>query len=124
MPRESLTDRVERLESAVEGLQTLPAAVAALGERVGSLEAEISQLRTEMRAEFATRAETHERFAAARDDLLVGLADVGRQIQEAAEESKRHSRTLFEEALSRIAILAEHVQESSERKPRPPRRKR
>ena len=44
-----------------------------------------------------------EGFAAARDDMLVGLADVkselGRQIQ-AVAEGKRHSQGLIEEVLS------------------------
>jgi hypothetical protein len=46
-----------------------------------------------------------------RDDMLVGLANVtselGRQIRETADESRRHARVLFEEYLSRIAALGE-----------------
>ena len=101
-----------------------------------------------MRTEFATvrgemdtglasvkaelRREMHEGFAAARDDMLVGLANVtselGRQIQdtarETAEEGKRHSRMLFEEALGRIATLNEHREGMSGRKAPASRRKR
>ena len=173
MVDELLSDRVERLEKTVEGLQTLPAQVAALGERVGAVETQILQLRAEMRVEFSSvrsdtqtefvavrtemrtefaavrsemrtefaavrremdtgfssvkaelRQEMHEGFAGARDDMLVGLAELGRQIQESAEEGKRHSQMLFEEALSRIATLGEHREESPGRKPRGPRRKR
>ena len=166
MPDELLSDRVERLEKTVEGLETLPAAVAALGDRVGSVETQILQLRSEvhnevsdvrsemrtefaavrseMRTEFAAvrselqtglasvktelRQEMHEGFAAARDDMLVGLANVtselGRQIRETAEEGKRHSRMLFEEALGRIATLGEHRDASPGRKAPAPRRKR
>ena len=169
MPDELLSDRVERLEKTVEGLQTLPAQVAALGERVGSVETQILQLRTEvhiefsdvrsemrtgfadvrsemqtefaavrgeMRTEFAAvrqeiaglRGEMYDGFAAARDDMLVGLANVtrelGRQIQETAEEGKRHSRTLFEEALGRIATLGERREESPGRRAPASRRKR
>ena len=165
MPDELLSDRVGRLEKTVEGLQTLPAAVAALGERVGSVETQILQLRAEMHVEFSgvrsemrtefaavrsemdtrsasveagfrqeiraeiggLREEMHEGFAAARDDMLVGLANVtselGRQIRETAEEGKRHSQILFEEALGRISTLGEHREESPGRKRRP-RRKR
>lgn len=160
MPGESLANRVERLEKTVDGLQTLPAEVAALGERVGAVELQILQLRTdmndgfsavrsEMTAEFAAvrteiqagfaaareewrvdirtesaalRAEMQAGFAAARDERLVALANVttelGRQIQEAAEEGKRHTRVLFEEVLSRIATLGEHRESSIGRKPR------
>ena len=190
MPREALTDRVERLEKTVEALQTLPAEVAALGERVGAVEVQVSQLRTEMHTEFsamrselavgtevqaefaavrgemrtefaavqgefatvrsemqtgfadvknelreeirveitAVRTEMREDFAAARDEMLAGFAivtsELGRQIRESAEEGKRHSATLFEEALSRIAILSEHREGSPLRKPRTPRSRR
>ena len=155
MPDELLLDRVERLEKTVEGLQTLPAAVAALGERVGSVETQILQLRAEvhsefsdvraeMRTEFAAvrsemqtglasvktelRQEMHEGFAAARDDMLVGLANVtselGKQIRESAEEGRRHSQMLFEEALGRIAALGEHHEAPPRRRAPTPRRKR
>ncbi len=173
MPDELLSDRVERLENTVEGLQTLPADVAALGERVGSVETQILQLRTEMRSEFSDvrsemrtefaavrsemrtefaavrsemqtglasvktelrqeivglRAEMYEGFASARNDMLVGLANVtselGKQIRETAEEGKRHSQMLFEEALGRIATLREHRDASPGRKAPAPRRKR
>jgi hypothetical protein len=147
MPDELLSDRVERLEKTVEGLQTLPAEVAALGERVGSVETQILQLRAEVHVEFSDvrgemrtgfanvkaelrqeiaglRGEMYDGFAAARDDMLVGLANVTREIQETAEEGKRHSRMLFEEALGRIATLGEHREESPRRRPGAPRRKR
>ena len=160
MPGESLVNRVERLEKTVEGLQTLPADVAALGERVGSVDLQILQLRAdmsdgfsavraEMKTEFAAvhaemqggfaaardesradirtesaalREEMQTRFAAARDDMLVGLASVtselGRQIQEAAEEGKRHTRVLFEDVVGRIPTLGEMRDASGARKPR------
>ena len=151
MPDELLSDRVERLEKTVEGIQSLPAKVAELGDRVGRVETQIVQLRAEMRVEFSdvrsemrtgfaavrsemqtesatVRSEMEKRFAGARDDLLVGLANVTNElrheIRESAEEGKRHSQILFEEVLSRIAALGEHREESSARKPRAPRRKR
>ena len=140
MPDELLSDRVERLENTVEGLQTLPADVAALGERVGSVETRILRLRTGMRSDFselrseirtefaAVRSEMREGFASARNDLRVGLANVtselGKQIRETAEEGKRHSQMLFEEALGRIATLREHRDASPGRKAPAPRRKR
>ena len=147
MPDELLSDRVERLEKTVEGLHTLPAEVAALGERVGAVEMQILQFRAEVHVEFSAvrsemqviktelrqeiaglRGEMYEGFATARDDMLVGLANVtrelGRQIQETAEEGKRHSRMLFEEALGRIATLGEQREESPGRKRGSSRRKR
>lgn len=150
MPDQLLSDRVERLEKTVQRLETVPAEVAALGERVGSVETQILQLRTEMRVESsavrgevhsgnasvkselrqeiaALREETHQGFAGARDDLLLGLAtltrDLGQQIRDTAEEGRRHSRVLFEEVLGRIAALGEHREEDPRRKPRAPRRK-
>jgi hypothetical protein len=86
-------------------------------------------VKTELRQEIAElREEMHEGFAAARDDMLVGLANVtrelGRQIHETAEEGKRHSRMLFDETLGRIATLGEHREASPGRKPGSPRRKR
>ena len=140
MADDLLSDRVERLEKTVEGLQTLPAEVAALGERVGSVETQILELRAEMHIEFSSvrsemqvgfvnvktelREEMHEGFAAARDDMLVGLANVTREIRETAEEGKRHSRMLFEEALGRIATLGEDREGSPHRRPGARRRKR
>jgi len=147
MPDELLSGRVERLEKTVEGLQTLPARVAALGERVGSVETQIVQLRAEMRVEFsdvrtemrtefaavrsemrtecaAVRSEMEERFAGARDDMLVGLANVTNELRQEIHESKRHSQMLFEEVLGRIAALDKHREGSPARKTRATRRKR
>jgi len=126
MTDELLSDRIERLENAVEGLHSLPAAVADLGQRVGVVETQNVQLRDEMHSEFSAvrsemrgeidglRIEMREGFAAMRDDMLVGLANVtselGRQIRDTADESRRHARVLFEETLSRIAALGEQRQ--------------
>jgi hypothetical protein len=100
------------------------------------MQTEFAVVRGEMRTEFAAvrhelagfRGEMYGGFAAARDDLLLGLANVtrelGRQIQETAEEGKRHSQVLFEEALGRIATLDEHRKGSPGRKAPAPRRKR
>lgn len=94
----------------------------------GEMQVGFTSVKTELRQEIAElREEMHEGFAAARDDLLVGLANVtrelGQQIRETAEEGKRHSRMLFEEALSRIATLGEDREGSPGRKA-PARRKR
>ncbi len=58
MAGRSLTDRVEILEQKVEGLQTLPAKLAALTENVSGLRMEFSQFRGENDvAHFAIRDE-------------------------------------------------------------------
>ena len=87
MPDELLSDRVEHLEKTVEGLQRLPADVAALGERVGSVETQILQLRTEMHVEFSdVRSEMRTEFAAVRSEMQAGLASVKTELrQEIAE---------------------------------------
>ena len=150
MPGKSLVNRVEDLEKTVNGLQTLPADVAALGERVGAVELQIVQLRADMNGGFSAvrgemktecasvRAEIQDGFAAVRAEAKADVAalrqgmyegfanlksELGRQIQEVAEEGKRHTRVLFEEAISRIATLGEHREASDARKPRG-RRKR
>jgi hypothetical protein len=50
MDRDGLTDRVERLELTVLGLQDLPDRMTALEHRTGLVEAQILQLRIEMQA--------------------------------------------------------------------------
>jgi vacuolar-type H+-ATPase subunit H len=129
MPDRLLSDRVKRLEKTVEGLPELPATVADLGIRVAAVEAQIVQLRGEMRVEFsAARSEMSEDFAAARDDMLTGLANVTselrQEIRESAAESRRHSQMLFEDVLGRIAALGERRDPLSPPKKRTPRRKR
>ena len=58
MAGRSLTDRVEVLEQKVEGLQSLPAKLAALTENVSGLRTEFSQFRGENNvAHFAIRDE-------------------------------------------------------------------
>ena len=77
MPDELLSDRVERLETTVEGLQTLPAQVAALGERVGSVETQILQFRADVRVEFSgVRGEMRTEFASVRDEMRTEFAAV------------------------------------------------
>lgn len=88
MAEDTLPERVERLELAVQGLEGLPAQVQSLGMRlgrvagrVGSLEVQVSQLRDEMRSGFsAARKEVQKDFGSARDDMLVGLDDLKREL--------------------------------------------
>ena len=80
---------------------------------------------TELRQEISRfRQEMREGFAAFRHEMRIGFAGVTREIRETAEEGKRHSRMLFEEALGRIATLGEYREASPRRKPGSPPRKR
>ena len=79
MAERSLTERVHILEQNVQGLETLPA-------RMAAVEAQILQLREEMRDEFsAVRAE----------------------IRAGDEETRVQMRVLHEEVIGRIAALSE-----------------
>jgi hypothetical protein len=114
MAQRTIEERVAGLELTVNGLQRLPAAVATLVDRVGSLETQVSQLRVDMQAEFSamraemvtrsdlghfakkedlkafpTRDEMREDFAAARDDLLRGLGDVKQELGTQIAAAKR-----------------------------------
>lgn len=92
MSPQTLTNRVEILERKVEGLAELP-------DRVGALELQVSQLRTEMRGEFsAVRTEMRELNEETRHEL-------GRRI----DELGTHMRVLHEDVISRIALLDEHT---------------
>jgi hypothetical protein len=83
MADELLSVRTERLEKTVEGLQILPAEVAALGDRVGSVETQIVQLRAEMRVEFSdVRSEMRTEFAAVRGEMQTGLASVKTELRQ------------------------------------------
>jgi galactokinase len=76
---QTLATRVENLERRMELLEGLPA-------RMGAVEVQIRQLRTEM----------DEQFAAVRAEIRDG-----------DEETRRYMRVLHEEVLSRMAIIQE-----------------
>ena len=114
MSPQTLTNRVEILERKVEELAKLP-------DRVGALELQVSQLRTEMRVEFsAVRVEMRELDAGVRQEmheLNDGLRQEMRQLNEETrrelggriEDLGTHMRVLHEEVISRIALLDEHM---------------
>jgi hypothetical protein len=92
MAKKSLEERVNMLERRVEILEQLP-------ERVTALEAQIVQLRDDMRAEFsATRAE-----ARAGDEHVVRT--LREEIRAGDEETRRFVRMLHEEVIERIKLL-------------------
>ena len=125
MNAQTLTNRVEILERKVEGLAELP-------DRVGALELQVSQLRTEMAIEFSavraemrelnedTRREMHELNDGLRQEMRQLNEDTRREMHELNEDTRRelsgriedigtHMRVLHEEVISRIALLDEHT---------------
>ena len=103
----SLEERVDMLERRVDILVQLP-------ERVTALEAQIVQLRDEMRAEFsATRAEARAGdehvVRTLREEIRAGDEHVVRSLREEIragdEETRRFVRILHEEVIERIKLL-------------------
>jgi cell division protein FtsB len=84
MSLESLEARMDRLERRVDALEQLP-------RRMDALEAQIVQLRGEMRSEFSATL--------ARDEAL------SRKMHELFESNERHMRLLHEDLVQRIATL-------------------
>ena len=92
MPRQSVENRLERLDRRVTEIEQLPA-------RMDRLESQIVQLRIEMRDEFsAVRGEIRT------GDVMI-VTTLTEQLTAQIEESRHHTRVLFEEAVSRIASL-------------------
>lgn len=96
MKQQTLADRVTILEQKMEGLQRLP-------DRVTALELQISQFRSEVRVEFsALREEIRAGDAATRSELR-------EEIRAGDEKTRRYMRVLYEDVISRIALLGEHL---------------
>ncbi|MDQ3347305.1 MAG: hypothetical protein M3545_04990 [Acidobacteriota bacterium] len=88
MPAQIVVSRVEDLETRVTMLEQLPA-------RVDDLTSQVSQLRTEMRAEFSdVRAEMGAQFSAVRAEMADQGATLGTQM-----------RVLHEDVIGRLALL-------------------
>ena len=88
MPPQTLQSRVESLEHRLMKLEELPG-------RIDDLTLEVSQLRTEMSAEFsAVRAEMRAEFSALRAEI-------------AERSTGSEMRALHEDVISRIALLQE-----------------
>jgi len=94
MARESLEQRMDRLERRVEILERLP-------ERVTAVESQIVLLRDEMRSE----------FSAVRTDIRTGDEETRRMLTERMESlfdaNQRHMRLLHEDLVERIARMGE-----------------
>jgi predicted nucleic acid-binding Zn-ribbon protein len=95
MSRESLEARMDRLERRVDLLEQLP-------RRMDALEAQIVQLREEMRSE----------FSAIRVDMRAGDEETRRvlskEMRELFEANETHMRVLHEDLVQRIATLRDH----------------
>ena len=94
MARDTLSERVERLEFTVQGLEGLPGEVAglrrdvaSLGDRMTGVETQILQFRTEMRAD----------FSAVRGEL-------GNKI----DENWNRTLVLHEHLIAQIKTIGEH----------------
>jgi len=77
------------------------------------LRGEITATRDELRGEItATRDELRGEIAATRDELRgqmqAGFSRVETMIADSQDETRRFMRVLYEDTLSRIALLAEH----------------
>ena len=115
MERRNLGSRVETLEKTVSELETLPAQVEALTLRVGSLEGQFLQFRSETRGEFsALRDEMRAGFArvdgelvSVRDEMRAGFGEIRKAIEQGDEESRGFMRVLHEDLVARIAVLGE-----------------
>jgi len=95
MQPEFLEKRVEILERTVDGLSELPA-------RVGAVEGQILQLRTEMRDEFsATRSEASQSITEVRADVTALKQDL-----------RAEMKILHEDALMRIGLVADVVEDT------------
>ena len=76
MAHDPVIERVEKLEKTVAALTSLPGEVSQLSRRVGTMESQIVQLRTEMKGEFsAVRGELAE-VRGGLAEVRSGLADV------------------------------------------------
>ena len=97
MPRETLENRVDKLELRVTELEKGP-------DRISAVESQIVLLRTEMRSEFsAVRAEIGETRQSLRQEIA-----------EKHDEALRYMRVLHEEVIDRLKTMQEGQQ------PRPP----
>jgi hypothetical protein len=113
MARGTLSERVERLELTVQGLEALPGVVAGLRE---DLRSQILQLRTEMHVEFSTvRGEL--------GGIRRELGAIRGELPEKLDENWQRTRALHEHLIEQIKTMGEHGDPSGSGSKRRPRRK-
>jgi uncharacterized coiled-coil DUF342 family protein len=101
MASRDLTERVEVLEMHVNELQELPA-------RMSAVEAQIVQLRGEMRDEFsAVRSEMRALNDETRAEMRALNEETRSEMRALNEQTKSEMRVLHEEVLDRIAKIGE-----------------
>ena len=86
----SLSQRMDIVEQKVAALEALPA-------RVSALELAVSDLRTEMQAE----------FSAVRQEMVSMEQNLRTEIRTGDEETRRFMRVLHEDVIHRITLLGE-----------------
>ena len=104
MADERVLERVEELEKAFKSLATLPGKVSDLEGRVGSLELQIAQLRTEVTGGFSA---FHQELASTRNDLLEVIESSSRATGELFRDTWAQMRMLHEDVIERIKRLGE-----------------
>ncbi len=99
MPAQIVVSRVEDLETRVTMLEQLPA-------RVDDLTSQVSQLRTEMRAEFSdVRAEMGTGFSEVRAEMGAQFSAVRAEMADQGATLGTQMRVLHEDVIGRLALL-------------------
>lgn len=130
MARDSLSERVERLELTVQGLEGLPgevaglrADVASLGDRMTGVETQVLHLRTEMQVEFsAVRGETGTELISVRSEMASGYASVKTELRQEIAELREEMHEGFAGARDDLLLgletvtrdLGQQIRESAE----------
>ncbi len=103
MAHDPVMERVEKLEKTVAALTGLPGEMSQLSRRVGTMESQIVQLRTEVKDEFSA---VRRELAETRDNLL-GVIESGSQTtQQMFNEVRQDIRAFRQETNSRFDGLS------------------
>jgi hypothetical protein len=95
--------RVEMVEQRMDTME------GRLDASYSALSAQILQSRQEGKeALFATRDDLRGEIAATRDEMQAGFARFEKMLADGLEETRRVMKVLYEDILSRIALLAEN----------------
>ena len=99
MAHDPVIERVEKLEKTVGALTSLPGEVSQLSRRVGTMESQIVQLRTEMKGEFSA---VRRELAETRDNLLEVIETGSHATQQMFDEVREDIRAFRQETNSRF----------------------
>ena len=106
MAHEPVIERVEKLEKTVAALTSLPGEVSQLSRRVGTMESQIVQLRTEMKDEFSA---VRRELAETRDVLLEAIETGSQARQKMFDEVRQETNTRFDGLSTQMRVLHEDV---------------